>query len=173
MQSVRIQLSRKKGFKLQEYSKSINGLEAVKCDRSTRWGNPFKVEPRRSLMLRKTYYGIYLPTGAYCEFDTKEEANQRACFKFEELIKENDKELDKILKEDGIDLNYSFGKNKYCVFDVDNKFCYFQKDYEWLRLTTYFIQYFLKGKNLACWCKENETCHCDTLLRIIKDYKNI
>lgn len=37
---VRIQLSRRKGFKLQAVSKAINGLEAVKVDRSTKWGNP-------------------------------------------------------------------------------------------------------------------------------------
>jgi len=37
---VRIQLSRKKGFRLQERSRAINGLEAVKVDRATRFGNP-------------------------------------------------------------------------------------------------------------------------------------
>lgn len=24
----------------------------------------------------------------------------------------------------------------------------------------------LRGKNLACWCKEGETCHADVLLRL-------
>lgn len=24
----------------------------------------------------------------------------------------------------------------------------------------------LKGKNLSCWCKENDICHADTLLKI-------
>jgi len=38
---IRVQLSRQRGFKLQELSVSINGLAAVKCDRSSRWGNPF------------------------------------------------------------------------------------------------------------------------------------
>lgn len=165
-QPVRIQVSRKKGFNLQEYSKSINGLEAVKCDRTTKFGNPFKVEPRYSSILKKTFYGIYLPTGAYCEFETKEEANQRDCELFEELIKENDIKLEETLKADEIGLNYSFGKDKYCIFDVDNKFCFFRKDYEWMRLTSYFIEYFLKNKNLACWCKKDETCHCDILLKI-------
>jgi hypothetical protein len=40
---VRLQLSRCKGFKLQAFSQSVNGLAAVKVDRSTRWGNPFAV----------------------------------------------------------------------------------------------------------------------------------
>ena len=37
----RIQLSRKKGWRLAEASRALNGLEAVKVDRTTRWGNPF------------------------------------------------------------------------------------------------------------------------------------
>jgi len=41
MMPVRIQLSRKRGFRLQEHGRSINGLESVKVDRSTKWGNPF------------------------------------------------------------------------------------------------------------------------------------
>lgn len=42
---VRIQLSRRKGFRLQEHSLALNGLHAMKVDRSTRWGNPFRVDP--------------------------------------------------------------------------------------------------------------------------------
>jgi hypothetical protein len=42
---VRIQLSRKSGFRLQAHSRSINGLQAVKVDRSTKWGNPFPICP--------------------------------------------------------------------------------------------------------------------------------
>jgi hypothetical protein len=40
---VRLQLSRAKGFNLQALSLATNGLPAVKVDRSTKWGNPFKV----------------------------------------------------------------------------------------------------------------------------------
>ena len=36
-------MSRKKGFNLQEESLKLNGLPAVKVDRSSRWGNPYKV----------------------------------------------------------------------------------------------------------------------------------
>ena len=39
---VRLQLSRRKGFKLQAASRAVNGLDAVKVDRSTMWGNPWK-----------------------------------------------------------------------------------------------------------------------------------
>lgn len=40
---VRLRLSRAKGFDLQAHSRAVNGLEAVKVDRSTPWGNPFRV----------------------------------------------------------------------------------------------------------------------------------
>jgi hypothetical protein len=39
----RIQLRRAKGWRLQEFSRALNGLPAVKVDRTTRWGNPFRV----------------------------------------------------------------------------------------------------------------------------------
>lgn len=39
---VRIQLSRRRGFCLQEHSLAVNGLECVKVDRATPWGNPFR-----------------------------------------------------------------------------------------------------------------------------------
>lgn len=39
----RIQLKRTKGWRLQEHSKALNGREAVKVDRTTKWGNPFPI----------------------------------------------------------------------------------------------------------------------------------
>jgi hypothetical protein len=38
---VRIQLSRRKGFKLRETSLAINGLLPLKVDRTTNYGNPY------------------------------------------------------------------------------------------------------------------------------------
>ena len=40
---VRLQLSRKKGFNLQEWSRSVNGLDAINVARPSKWGNPYKV----------------------------------------------------------------------------------------------------------------------------------
>jgi Domain of unknown function (DUF4326) len=40
---VRLRLSRAKGFNLQAHSLAVNGLPAVKVDRSTMFGNPFVV----------------------------------------------------------------------------------------------------------------------------------
>jgi hypothetical protein len=40
---IRLQLSRRKGFNLQEHSRAVNGLEAVRVARPGKWGNPFTV----------------------------------------------------------------------------------------------------------------------------------
>lgn len=40
---VRLRLSRRKGFNLQAWSREVNGLAAVKVDRSTRFGNHWRV----------------------------------------------------------------------------------------------------------------------------------
>lgn len=40
---IRIQLSRKKGFRLQEVSKAANGLDVVSVARPSKWGNPYKI----------------------------------------------------------------------------------------------------------------------------------
>jgi hypothetical protein len=44
MKPQRIQLSRKKGFRLHEASNQINGLPVVMVTRPGKWGNPFKVD---------------------------------------------------------------------------------------------------------------------------------
>lgn len=36
---IRLRLSRKRGFRLQEHSRAINGLDAVKVTRPGMWGN--------------------------------------------------------------------------------------------------------------------------------------
>ncbi|WP_449255149.1 DUF4326 domain-containing protein [Bosea sp. (in: a-proteobacteria)] len=42
-QPVRLQLSRRAGFKLQEHSRATNGLPAVKVTRPGLWGNPWPI----------------------------------------------------------------------------------------------------------------------------------
>jgi hypothetical protein len=44
MTPVRIQLKRSAGFRLQAVSQEANGLQAVKVDRTTKWGNPHRPE---------------------------------------------------------------------------------------------------------------------------------
>lgn len=68
-QPVRIQLSRRKGFRLQEHSLALNGLHAVKVDRTTRWGNPFRVtDLLEELTDEAEKHGAPLPTNADAVF---------------------------------------------------------------------------------------------------------
>jgi Domain of unknown function (DUF4326) len=55
MTPKRIQLKRAKGFRLQTVSRELNGLYAMKVDRSTLWGNPFKdgTAAQRVILFRK------------------------------------------------------------------------------------------------------------------------
>lgn len=58
---VRVQLRRTKGFRLQEYSRALNGLPAVKVDRTTIFGNPFPVKHfglEQSLALFETWFDL-------------------------------------------------------------------------------------------------------------------
>lgn len=50
----RIQLSRRKGWRLQEISPG-----AVKVDRTTKWGNPFKIGSRYVRGYAKNYRALY------------------------------------------------------------------------------------------------------------------
>ena len=43
MDPVRIQIKRTPGYRLQDISRAINGLPATKVDRTTSWGNPFRL----------------------------------------------------------------------------------------------------------------------------------
>jgi hypothetical protein len=45
MMPMRLQLSRRKGFSLQEASVAANGLAAVNVARPSKWGNPFVIQP--------------------------------------------------------------------------------------------------------------------------------
>lgn len=110
MRPVRIQLSRKAGFRLQEASLAVNGLGAVKVDRSTRWGNPFVVGSR---------------------FRASELAPWCVIFSAQQAV----------------EMFRSF-----CDHQIGTRF---RAD----------VVTELRGKNLACWCKDGP-CHADVLLEI-------
>lgn len=66
IQPVRIQLSRQRGFRLQEVSLALNGLPAVKVDRTTQWGNPYYDIRRYGLdlslrLFEETAQGVWNP----------------------------------------------------------------------------------------------------------------
>ena len=66
---VRLQLSRKKGFNLERWSREVNGLEAVNVARPSRWGNPFRAgeyrTPTRAVFLFHSQWldGLNHPLG--------------------------------------------------------------------------------------------------------------
>lgn len=103
----RIQLKRVKGFRLQEVSKALNGLEAVKVARPSKWGNPYSVER----------FG-----------------REKALTLFRLLVYKRRKE------------NSTFYKRTRGYWRI--------------------IIRELRGKNLACFCKLDETCHADILLEL-------
>jgi len=49
---IRLRLSRRKGFNLQEISRDINGREAVCVARPTMWGNRWKIGVRSNFLGR-------------------------------------------------------------------------------------------------------------------------
>src|SRR3990167_8314114 len=61
---VRLQLSRRKGFRLQEVSRAINGLEAVICARPGRHGNPFIIGKLGTAADAVSAYRAYVNTDA-------------------------------------------------------------------------------------------------------------
>lgn len=110
MKPQRIRLSRRKGFNLQEHSRAVNGLEAVKVDRSSKWGNPFYVgepDPKRG-----TYF---------------------ACVDIQEAVEA----FEYSLLNDGVGVGH-------LLDDIDE----------------------LRGKNLACYCQLDVSCHADILLEL-------
>jgi hypothetical protein len=108
----RLVLSRRKGFSLKGLSRDLNGLEVVKVDRSTKWGNPF-------------VHGQPAP----------------------------------------------FGPNKgELVVDRRHAFVLFRSLAPLNVPLMTAAQSELRGKNLACWCDQNDpyedTCHAAVLLQI-------
>lgn len=101
MKPQRIQLSRRKGFRLQDVSRALNGLDAVKCARPANWGNPFKVG---------------------------EDAEDAA-----EAVR---------MHSDHIDRQKAFAPKAFAQAIAE-----------------------LRGKNLACFCRLDQLCHVDKLLR--------
>lgn len=103
MTPVRMQLSRKKGFNLQEASIKLNGLQCVNVARPGRYGNPHNI--------------------GMCPVCGVEHTRDEAVAEYEAGVMQN---------------LWALG----CVLAP------------------------LRGKNLACWCRADEKCHADVLLRL-------
>jgi hypothetical protein len=83
---VRLQLSRAKGFNLQTVSRAANGLPAVKVDRTTKFGNPFRVgEPVDQVMVRRWGWRFRRPEHV-CRDGAEAVRRFRACLLLDEAI---------------------------------------------------------------------------------------
>lgn len=109
----RLQLSRAKGFNLQAASMALNGLPAVKVDRTTRFGNPYVIgEPVDRKQVRRWGWN-FSPQGLCVVCADAEEAVRRFwhCLHWDEAIH------DWLRGEIG-------GKNVACWCDVDAPWCH-------------------------------------------------
>lgn len=89
MAPVRIQLSRKRGFRLDETSLATNGLLAFNVARPNRWGNPWRVKIRgRFHEGGDAWAGAHDWEVNYPFHHSKREAAQRAVDCFEHALTE-------------------------------------------------------------------------------------
>jgi len=141
MKPQRIQRSRKKGFSLQQHSKSLNGLECVYVGRGTRWGNPFRV-----VKYSDGKWGVKTDGSDKCNeilikhgrpaYETKEAATFHA-------------------------VNF-YG---YWLTPYSHKEGSMMDFYQSVAVLEDAIDS-LRGKNLSCWCPDDEHCHADILLEL-------
>lgn len=128
---VRITLSRRKGFRLQEESRAINGLDAVVCARPGPLGNPFMSAPdlpRSTAFEAAMFRDWMIEVLGATKLETKRQA---------EFLK-----FVRSMSGGGAD--------------------YLRARAERVRAALPMI----RGKNLACWCKQGQPCHADVLLEI-------
>jgi len=138
---IRLQLSRKRGFRLRDASRAINGLDAVKVDRSTRFGNPVSCKrpfgcPRHAQFEREAW-----------EDDGGNVSETCCCVG-----------AYKHWLETG--LRGEPSRTGYLSLAVDALAGYPRRAKVLAGLAS------LRGKNLACWCALDEPCHADVLLEL-------
>lgn len=131
----RITLSREKGFKLQEASIELNGLPAVKVDRLTRFGNPWPVG--HLIQGFTDVAGACFPAGSpLVGFMGHASKNLSAT-------------ISVMLFREALALSLASTDTVQGARDPANIVAMIGS---------------LRGKNLACWCKQGEPCHADVLI---------
>lgn len=118
----RLRLSRRKGYRLQSFSRNANGLPAVKVTRPSIFGNPFSVS-------------AVLASGAASDVQSAHDL----------LVKW----FRDWLRRDRLRLGEAHP-------DLAEK----------RRRILARAPIELRGKNLACWCRDDETCHADVLIEL-------
>ena len=143
---VRIQRSRKKGFNLKEYSKSLNGLDCVYVGRGTRWGNPFRI-----VQFSDGKWGL--------KTDGSERCN--------EILVKHGKPVYETREDAAIDSVRCYDMWLLPYTHKDGSMMDFY--HSMANLDDAIMS--LKGKNLSCWCPEEHTCHADLLIKIANSKK--
>jgi hypothetical protein len=141
---VRLQLSRHKGFNLQEHSRAINGLEAVNVARPGKWGNPFD--------FRRSEY-----CWAALSFECRGDAKGRREASIKAFCDWIDPPCNKLMIEYELQAGMECGRKKISLGPLIHAGQAPSKDE---------IVGALRGKNLACFCDLNSLCHADILLRM-------
>ncbi|WP_409029416.1 DUF4326 domain-containing protein [Gracilimonas sediminicola] len=140
---IRIQRKRTKGFSLPE--------NTVCVDRSTKWGNPFKLQGDMIYLDCSHRRKILDPWVYLCAGDVQDTVDlYQACFS----------------------KNYGMGKLYLLLlrkksglgagfFDEMNGDLW-----HWKNKLSHMDLTELRGKNLACWCPLDQPCHADVLIEL-------
>ncbi len=137
----RLQLQRKKGFNLQQYSKSLNGLECLVVSRPNKWGNPFKLVGGDMVYLNASHRRTHEPWIFVCMGTAKD------CIRFYKMVVTGvmDGNYSELLKDNISDLLY------------------------WVEHFSKLDLADLADKNLSCWCPLHCQCHADVLIKLANE----
>lgn len=132
-----LQRKRTKEFNLDEYSKSINGLECIVVSRPSRWGNPFKLLGDM----------IYVDAG-----HRRKILSRWVCWEEGDSFGGGHtiEEVIKLFKDMMLDLD-----SHDVEPEIKERFKYMRDNIKDLR-----------GKNLACFCNEGSCCHRQVLIEL-------
>lgn len=133
---VRLQLSRKRGFNLQEHSLSVNGLPAVNCARPSLYSNPFKIGGPSGFMFNDGGD----PTPMIASMSREQSVDM-----FRTLITG-------ITTPEMHPWGHNWRRHLEAKIGGAYPFGHLRNQ--------------LRGKNLACFCNLDEACHCDVWLNV-------
>ncbi len=145
MRPMRIQRKRMAGFRLQDVSRALNGLDAVSVTRPGKWGNPFDFRSPDCCWLALSY-------GCRGDRLGRQEASVKA---FREWIEPPAKGKKLVRMERGIRIG-----NNERDFQIGPRFIVGPPP------TIDAVRSSLRGKNLACFCALDQPCHADVLLKL-------
>lgn len=156
---TRIRLERRKGFRLQAVSLALNGMPAMKVDRSTPFGNPFPVDgPGMSfLAVGLGYFGdrsgrLAASLALFRAWMTREPVVPGPFLQKADRVDSKGVPLTADVQGLSLGVAAMLGAAADPGAPPD--------------LAT------LEGKNIACWCPIGSRCHGDVILELLKEGKS-